>query len=91
MILRHYLMIAKAGKETALAEALAALATQVRLLAGSVGVELYRDADDPRAYVFIERWERRDHHAAAGKTLGKAAFAPVMACLDGSPVGRFLV
>ena len=82
---RHYLMIAQDGAETALAEALKALQEKVLPLDGCEDVLLLRDLDKQGQFVFIERWVTADAHKAGGAVLGKAALAPVMAVLAQPP------
>lgn len=84
---RHYLMIAKAGEETALASALEALAAKVRPIEGCTGVELYQDIEQAERFTFLERWDSVDAHKAGGKLLGKEAFGPIMAALASPPQG----
>ncbi len=89
-ILRHYKMTAVAGRGDDLRAALDDLAEQVRPLPGCEGVRLYADPDDPLTWVFIEDWRSLDDHKAAGRALGKEAFAAVAAVLSGPPEGRYL-
>ena len=89
-ILRHYKMTAAEGRGSDLRAALAELAIKVRPLPGCEAVRLYADAEDPLTYVFIEEWRSLDDHKAAGRALGKAAFAAVAATLSGPPDGRYL-
>ncbi len=89
-ILRHYKMTAKDGSGGDLRAALEHLADQVRPLPGCEGVRLYADPDDPLTWVFIEDWRSLDDHKAAGRALGKEAFAGVAAVLAGPPDGRYL-
>ena len=89
-ILRHYKMTAAEGRGGDLRSALEDLAEKVRPLPGCQSVQLYADPDDPLTYVFIEDWQSRDDHKAAGSALGKEAFAAVAAVLSGPPDGRYL-
>lgn len=89
-VLRHYLMRAAEGRGEALGAALAALADKVRPLAGCEKVEMFTDAGDANAFIFIEYWSSVEAHKAAGAALGKDAFADVMAALAGPPEGRYL-
>lgn len=82
---RFYRMTARSGQAAALRSALEALASQVQQIAGCQGTELFGDADKPGTFVFLERWISADAHKDGGKLLGKEAFAPVMAALDGPP------
>jgi quinol monooxygenase YgiN len=83
--LKHYIMIAKAGQEMALAEALDALKAKVRPLDGCEDVLFLRDLDRPERFVFLERWSSAEAHKAGGAALGKGALAPVMAALGEPP------
>ena len=89
-ILRHYKMTAAEGRGSDLRSALEDLAVKVRPLPGCEAVRLYADTEDPLTYVFIEEWRSLDDHKAAGRALGKEAFAAVAAVLSGPPDGRYL-
>jgi quinol monooxygenase YgiN len=89
-VLRHYLMRAAEGRGDALGRELETLAGKVRPLAGCEKVEMFADAGDADAFIFIEYWSSVDAHKAAGAALGKEAFAGVMAVLAGPPEGRYL-
>lgn len=89
-VLRHYVMIAAEGQESAMAQALTDLAAKVRPLAGCQGVELLQDARERTCYVFIERWASIDAHKEGARYLGKEALAPVMAVIARPPEGRYL-
>jgi quinol monooxygenase YgiN len=90
-IFRHYTLIAREGECTALKSALMDLAGKIAPLGGCEGTELYQDDADPQTFFFVERWASRDAHREAGKSLGKAAFAPLMAFVASPPVGRYLI
>jgi heme oxygenase (mycobilin-producing) len=83
--LKHYIMIAKPGEETALAEALEALKVKVMPLDGCEEVIFLRDLDRPERFVFMERWTSVEAHKAGGAVLGKGALAPVLAALGEPP------
>jgi len=83
--LKHYIMVAKAGQETALAEALDALKIKVQPLEGCQDVLLLRDLDRPERFVFLERWSSAEAHKAGGAVLGKGALGAVMAALGEPP------
>lgn len=89
-VLRHYRMQAAEGRGPDLGAALTALAAKVSPLAGCELVEMFADPDDPATYMFVEHWRALDDHKAAGKALGREAFAPVMAVLAQPPEGRYL-
>ena len=82
---RLYRMTARDGMGPALRAALEALASRVAALSGSAGTELFEDAEKPGQFVFLERWTSADAHQDGGKLLGKEAFAPIMAVLNGPP------
>jgi quinol monooxygenase YgiN len=89
-ILRHYKMTATEGRGSDLRSALEELAIKVRPLPGCEAVRLFADPEDSLTYVFIEDWRSLDDHKAAGRALGKEAFAAVAALLSGPPDGRYL-
>lgn len=80
-----YVMIARPDQIEALEDGLRALAANVTACDGSEGAELYRDADAPARFTFLERWRSVDAQKAAGEALGKEAFAPIMAALAAPP------
>ena len=89
-ILRHYKMTAAEGRGSDLHSTPQDLAAVVRCLPGCDSVRIYADMEDPRTYVFIEDWRSLDDHEAAGRALGKEAFAAVAGVLSGPPEGRYL-
>jgi heme oxygenase (mycobilin-producing) len=89
-VLRHYRMQAAEGRGADLGAVLTALAAKVGALGGCELVEMFADSDDPSTYIFVEHWRSLDDHKAAGKALGREAFAPVMAVLAQPPEGRYL-
>ena len=89
-IVRHYVMTAGEGQADTLLAALRALSPAVEAIAGSEGVELLRDADNPQRFVFIERWASVEAHKAALGTLSKDLLGAVMAPLAGPPDGSYL-
>lgn len=89
-ICRYYLMTAKQDHADALRSELVQLRAKVEPMHGCEGVELLQDDGDAAKFHFIERWTSKDMHAAAGKSLGREAFAPVMAVLAEPPVGTYL-
>ena len=82
---RYYVMTAKDGESEALRTALTELAGKVAPLDGCDAIELYRDADTPERFHFLERWQSLNAHKEGGKALGKEVFAPVTAALASSP------
>jgi quinol monooxygenase YgiN len=88
-IARVYQMIAAAGKDQALLDALVALERVVRPLEGCLGVELLRDVKQPNKFLFVERWRTVEAHKAAGALLPRASFDPVMQALAGPPEGSY--
>lgn len=59
---------AKPGQEAKLEAALRALIEPSRHDPGFIQYDLHRDLDDPRTFVFVERWASREalaQHAAA--------------------------
>lgn len=85
MIARHYLMVAAAGQEDALAAALCALASAVNKIEGAKGCDILRDIDQPGRFHFIERWVSIEAHKAGGSSLPKEMLKPVMAALGQPP------
>jgi quinol monooxygenase YgiN len=84
-VARTYIMHAAEGKDADLETALGNLADAVRVIAGSEGVELLRDAGNERRFIFIEKWSSIEAHKEGGKALGKEAFGPIMAAIYGPP------
>lgn len=89
-VYRHYKMTGASGQGEALRDALAGLATHVRLGPGCIGVELLRDDANPESFVFIEKWESIDAHKNARNHLPKACIDPVHAALATPPEGIYL-
>lgn len=90
MIARHYTMIAQPGREDALSIALAGLAGKIRGLEGCIDVRVFRDADAPMDFVFVEYWTSFSAHKLAGSRLGKDGFSEVMATIAKPPEARSL-
>lgn len=82
---RAYVMTAKEGEASALDAALRGLAAKIGAQPDCAGVELYRDADRPDRFTFLERWHSVEAQQAGGKAVGKEAFAPIMAALAVPP------
>ena len=68
---------------------LEALADAVRAMAGSQGVEVLRDLGNEKRFLFIEKWESEEAHAAGLDALDKSLLAPVSAASDGPPDGAY--
>ena len=89
-VARHYILHAGAGKEDQLLKALEVLAVSVRSVEGNEGVEVLRDVADGCRLIFLERWVSMEAHKKGAAHIPKAAFAPVMAALDGPPLSSTL-
>jgi quinol monooxygenase YgiN len=88
--LRHYAMHAAPGRGPELATALGDLAARLRDQPGCEAIEIWADMADGDGYVFVERWHSPADRDAAGKALGRQAFAPVVSSLAEPPVIRDL-
>lgn len=89
-VARCYVMRAKEGQDSAMTKALEGAADLVRKVPGSEGVEVLRDAEDGRRFMFIEKWTSIEAHKAAPGHLPKGALDAVMAAIDGKPEGAYL-
>jgi quinol monooxygenase YgiN len=95
-VARHYTMYAAEGKGAALEMALCEFADTLMAVAGVEGVEVLRDIDNERRFVFIEKWESIDAHKAAGSNPqdvpaeAHVALKQVMAAVEGTPDGAYL-
>ncbi len=69
-------IIAKPGMEDKLLEQVGTIVGPTRLEAGALQYDLHRDRDDPRRFVFFERWE------------SEAALAAHARAYPGLPEGR---
>jgi quinol monooxygenase YgiN len=70
---------ARAGQEAKLEAAMRALIEPTRKDPGFIQYDLHRDVDDPRTFVFVERWESRellDAHLRTPHLLAFRAAAP---------------
>jgi heme oxygenase (mycobilin-producing) len=90
-IVRHYVMTAREGEGPALQAALLDLAAKAAPLDGCDGCELYQDSEQADRFFFLERWQSPEQHKQGGETLGKDAFAPIMAVLAKPPEGLSLL
>jgi quinol monooxygenase YgiN len=86
---RVYQMIAADGKEQAV-DALIALERVVRPLDGCLGVELLRDSMQSNKFLFVEKWRTVEAHKAAGASLPRASFGPVMEAVARPPESSYL-
>lgn len=82
---RHYEMLALAGQETALENALSGLADVVRQLPGCRGVELLSDLKNGRRFLLTEKWESVAAYEQGSALISKTTFDAVMIALDGRP------
>ncbi|WP_233850276.1 putative quinol monooxygenase [Paraburkholderia sp. HD33-4] len=60
--------VAKPGHEERLREALEGIVGPTRKEAGVLQYDLHRDVQEPRRFVFVERWESQDALAAHAKS-----------------------
>jgi len=88
-IARVYIMHAAEGKDATLETALAKLADLVRKVPGSEGVELLRDLGNERRFLFIEKWDSVESHAAGLESLPQGALDDIGPALDGPPDGAY--
>ncbi len=86
MIVRTYAMVAAEGRAGDLETALLNLSDKVRPMPGAVRLDVLHDQKLTGHFLFVETWKSADAAAAAGKALGREAFAPVMAALAAPPV-----
>ncbi|HET6733383.1 putative quinol monooxygenase [Mycobacterium sp.] len=89
-VARHYIVYAAEGRTDELDTALRNLADAVRAVAGCHGVDVMRDLEDERRYVFIEKWESVEVYKASLAKLPNEVVAPMMAALDGPPQAAYL-
>ena len=89
-VARHYIVYAAEGKVDELERALRNLADAVRAVGGCRGVDVMRDLDDERRYVFIEKWESVEVYKASSAKMPNEAVAPMMAALQGPPHSAYL-
>ncbi|APA85146.1 antibiotic biosynthesis monooxygenase [Paraburkholderia sprentiae WSM5005] len=60
--------VAKPGHEESLREALEGIVEPTRNEEGVLQYDLHRDVQEPRRFVFVERWESQDALAAHAKS-----------------------
>lgn len=82
-LVHSYHMIARAGSEDALAQALKALGEAVKGIAGSQGAMVLRDRKEPQKLLFLEFWDDEESRKAAGSQLPKDVMGQIMAALGG--------
>jgi quinol monooxygenase YgiN len=82
-LVHTYTMIARAGSESALAQALGALAEAVKGIAGSQGAIVLQDRKEAQKFLFLELWDGEDSRKAAGSQLPKEVMGQIMAALGG--------
>jgi quinol monooxygenase YgiN len=66
--------VAKPGFEEQLREAAQRIVEPTRNEQGALQYDLHRDLDEPRRFVFFERWESRDALAAHAQSAHIAAY-----------------
>lgn len=66
---RHYVMTTEPEKAEAFGDTLAALRDAVAGCRGSLRIDLLQAEKEPHRFFFIEHWESREDHAAAGSQL----------------------
>lgn len=71
--------VAKPGYEEQLREALEGIVGPTRNEEGALQYDLHRDVQEPRRFVFIERWESQDALAAHAKSAHIQAYKKVAA------------
>jgi quinol monooxygenase YgiN len=82
-LVHSYTMIARAGSEAALADALQALAEAVKTIAGSQGAMVLCDRKEPQKFLFLEFWDNDESRGKAGSQLPKEVMGRIMAALGG--------
>jgi quinol monooxygenase YgiN len=71
--------VAKPGHEEQLLQALEGLVEPTRKEQGALQYDLHRDVDEPRRFVFFERWESREALAAHAGSAHIAAYRKAVA------------
>ncbi len=56
-------IVARSGHEKKVEDALRRLIPPTRNEPGCIQYDLHRSVDDPRVFVFVEKWRNRDIHA----------------------------
>jgi quinol monooxygenase YgiN len=68
------ILVAKPGKEEELRQVLEANVEPTRKERGALQYDLHRDNDEPRRFIFVERWESQDALDAHGQSTHIQAF-----------------
>ena len=68
------ILVAKPGYEEQLRQALEGIVGPTRREAGVLQYDLHRDVQEPRRFVFVERWESQEALAAHAKSAHIAAY-----------------
>ncbi|MFL9985356.1 putative quinol monooxygenase [Paraburkholderia sediminicola] len=71
--------VAKPGYEEQLREALEGIVGPTRKEQGALQYDLHRDVQEPRRFVFVERWESQEALAAHAKSAHIAAYRKAVA------------
>jgi quinol monooxygenase YgiN len=71
--------VAKPGYEEQLRQALEGIVGPTRKEPGALQYDLHRDVQEPRRFVFVERWESQEALAAHAKSAHIAAYRKVVA------------
>jgi heme-degrading monooxygenase HmoA len=82
-LVHSYVMIARAGSEDDLGQALAALGEAVKGIAGSQGAMVLRDRKEAQKFLFLEFWDSEESRKAAGAQLPKDVMGQIMGALGG--------
>jgi quinol monooxygenase YgiN len=78
------------GRAVEVETALLILIDKVREVPGCLGVDLLRDLDNERRFLFIEKWESVETHQAARGTVPQEFFAPIIAALERPSDGSYM-
>src|SRR3546814_20819100 len=91
-VARIYLMHAKDGLSAELEQELREVAELLSAnIENSRGVEILRDVDDERRFMFIERWDSVEAHKAGAEAFLKLGIIKSLSALDRSPEGSYFV
>src|SRR5258708_1143398 len=71
--------VAKPGYEEQLGEAREGIVGRTRKEQGALQYDLHRDVQEPRRFVFVERWESQEALAAHAKSAHIAAYRKAVA------------
>jgi len=82
-IVHSYEMMAKAGSEVALGNALEALGEAAKTIAGSQGAMVLRDIKDGQRFLFLEFWQDEASRKAAGPQLPREVMGAIMVAIAG--------